>query len=182
MEVKGFNSLEEMHEYMAQQTDLANENLHPVQVDLRNDVTAPRFWVRPSPEEGCLIFGHAYSFTELCDVESAFVNPQDEESIDEFRWTIRAMRENRQRGFLTGRMYSIFMPEGDPHDNHVAEVFPISTEAFEEAKAAGWKAVHITLFDLDLMGEAAARQAGWTPTLVRELQALQNLIDQTREV
>jgi hypothetical protein len=192
--VESFDSFEEMRRVMGEREDSANASLLPIQVDLRDDVDNTRYWVRPYPEGGFLIFGEAWSFKEYCDVSASYVDdvptttpegihPSGDdwasyhESLSESVYEIRTSVESRQRGYLRGQAYSVVEPKGEGGSTHVASVMPISKEAFEEARSSGWKAVHVDPLHLDLMGEEAARKGGWTPTLIKELHELERLMN-----
>lgn len=188
MGVESFGSFEEMQQFMAEREDEANADLRDVQIELRDDTEHTRYWVRPFPEGECLIFGEAWSFKQSCDVSASYVEDVPaahgdklpsvndwadyRESLAEAVYEIRTHVSTRERGYLRGKAYSILEPEGEYGDTHVASIMPISEQAFLEAKAAGWRAVQVTPFTLDLIGEEAARKGGWTPTLIKELEAL----------
>jgi len=187
--VISFDSFDEMQAIMSQNEDAANEGLRPEQIELRDDVDNTRYWVRAYEPAQCLIFGEAWSFKQFCDVSASFADDIPSEvdgnipttqdwadydfSIYESVSEIRTVTDSRKRGYLRGTAYSVVTPNGEGGSTHVSNVFPISKEAFEEARASGWRAVDVTPFDLDLMGEDAARKGGWTPTLIRELQTIQ---------
>lgn len=192
--VESFSSWEEMQRVLGEREDQANAGLLPAQIELRDDTENTRYWVRPYPQANCLIFGEAWSFNQFCDVSSKYVDdlpmvngqPMFEagaevwasyrESLSESVYEIRAVAESRTRGYLRGIAYSIIEPDGEHGSTHVSNVYPISKEAFEEARASGWRAVDVDRFDLALMGEEAARKGGWTPTLVAEMRAIDKVV------
>jgi hypothetical protein len=182
MTVQAFDSFDDMQKAMSEAEDRANASLRPAQIALRDDLDNAHYWVSPAPD--CLAFGWTYSFKEMCEASAKYVPdiPADDasaivkadyaEGLDEARYEIVVAIDSRKRGYLRGVTYTIYDPKGDYHDAHVASVMPISKEAFEEARAAGWRAVDVPPLDLLLMGEEAARKGGWTPTLVKELRAI----------
>lgn len=186
--VESFGSWEEMQRVMGEREDQANAGLNATQIELRDDVENTRYWIRPFPPENCYIFGVAWSFKESCDVSASYCSnvptdtatlPERDEynmSVSEAVYEIRSYAESRQRGYMRGIAYSILEPDGEYGSTHVSNVMPISEKAFEEGKAAGWKAVQVDAFLLDLIGEEAARKANWTPTLIAEINAFKDLI------
>ena len=106
-----FNTWEEHDAITDHFEKAANARLTPEQIELRDDFEHHRYWAMPA--DGFLVFGS--------------VPPEP------------TMTENRARGYLTNRAYSIVEPHGDPHDAHVYEVTPISEMAFAEAQNAAWK-------------------------------------------
>lgn len=155
-EFKSFDNFEQMQEYMAKAEEEANNALHPVQIELRDDVEHTRYWCRPYAELGILIFGEAWSVSQIRAKEDAHITDRK--------------TEVRARGYLFGYAYSVVEPDGEVGDTHVANVFPISEAAFEEARAHGWKAVKADrLAELMVPAEVLAKQT--TPTLNAELAA-----------
>lgn len=145
MTVEQFESFDDMARVMGEREDSANASLLDIQQDLRDDTEHTRYWIRPFPQAGVIIFGETYSFRDLCDSVVKYVpdlEANDEsydEMLDEVVWEVRASTESRQRGYLFGRAYSMLEPEGELGSTHVASVAPISREAFEEARTAGWR-------------------------------------------
>lgn len=119
--VQGFDSLEEMFAAMGAAEEVANADLLPGQVRLREDTGTTRYWAQPLPEQDEVVFGEVYTLARVQSEDPGF-DPA----------------ENRSRGYLTGRFYSAFEPDGDPHDTHVSQVVPISAEVFAEARRLGW--------------------------------------------
>lgn len=155
-EPMGFDSLEEMFAFMQAQEAEANEHLRPEQAEIRDDWAHDRWWVRPYPEAGCLIFGEAWSRER--------VEAREPEAASH-------LREMRERGYLFGMAYSVLEPDGEPGDTHVANLMPISEQAFNEAKTHGWQAIAPDpLAELMVPAEVLAERT--TPTLVAELRAI----------
>lgn len=101
------------------------------------------------------------------------------EALSEAVYSIRATAESRVRGYLFGEAWSAPFPEGELGDTHVANAWPISREAFEEARAAGWRAVHVE-GPAGRVLDATARLVGGTPLLVRELEVLDEAMREAR--
>lgn len=176
MTVRSFDSFDDMLEAMQEGTRQANIGLNERQQDLRDDYEHTRYWVSPNHEEQILAFGVVFSAAEARDRSIATMPPGlvdlDSEDLDEVLYEIDMYQQNRAAGYLFGEQFSIYIPDGELMDTHVSVVMPISKEAFEEARAAGWRAVVVPSFDLALMGPEAARKGGWTPTLVEEMHEI----------
>lgn len=174
MSVQAFDSFEEAQQAMADNEARANANLHPLQIALRDDIDTPRYFAGVAPD--CLFFGHAYSRKEVYEAAAKYVSEigadDYEESLDEALYEIAVSQETRPRGYLRGRHFTVYDPQGDYHDVHVVEAWPISEQAFLEAKAAGWKAMYVPWASSD----EQAREVGGTPTLLRELKALNEVM------
>lgn len=155
-----FDSFEEMQEFMATSEATANEALVPAQIELRDDVEHTRWFCRPYPQLGILIFGEVMSAETLQAKEPEV-------------W--RDLLETRKRGYLFGWCYSEVEPSGEPGDTHVAHVMPISQAAFEEAKAHGWKAVRPDRL-VELMVPADVLAEKTTPILIAELAEAERLM------
>lgn len=120
--VQSFDNLDEMTAYMAAQEDMANGQLSPGQIALRDDVETTRYWVRAIPDWDLVIYGKADT---VADVRASGV---DFDPVD-----------NRERGYLTGTAYSAAVSDrGESGDTHVAEVIPISAATFALAQEHGF--------------------------------------------
>lgn len=119
--VQSFDNLDEMTAYMAAQEDMANGQLSPGQIALRDDVETTRYWVRAIPDWDLVIYGKADT---VADVRASGV---DFDPVD-----------NRERGYLTGTAYSASEPEGEYGDTHVFDVIPITDMVFRLAQGLGW--------------------------------------------
>lgn len=118
---KGFESFDEMQQWMARQTELANDNLHPVQREL----TWGSYWVNFALlSDRIVVFGRVDPLPEADDVETLAENQRIEAELE--------------RGYMFGRAYSMMSPEGELGDTHRFSVWPIEARLFEMAKAAQW--------------------------------------------
>jgi hypothetical protein len=118
--VQAFGSMDEMMAAMAASEDAANGRLLPGQIRLRDDVTHTRHWAQVIVDWDVIVYG---------------VTPPIDSFDDEPGFDIK---DNRERGYLTGVAYSVGEPDGEIGDTHVSQVVPIQIETFEIAKAAGW--------------------------------------------
>lgn len=147
--VESFGSAEEMFAAMTEREAAANEGLLPNQIALRDDVEHTRVWLRLLPDgAGVLpIFGWSWSLREASGRERSYYEPKtdnpdvaiaDEFGAAEFASIVEGLRERRTRGYLYGECFSVVEPDGELGDTHVSSVWPLTEEAFAEAKAHGW--------------------------------------------
>lgn len=144
MTVKGFDSLDAMFEYMAEQERLANERMTDSQ---RYGLKPGSYWVSPGPD-GLLIFGHAYDAAEYVNSELD-ATPEDE-SIEYYGSRVAhgdflrgQFFEDWHRGYMFGRAYSVWESDGELGSTHKANAYPIPASWFELARNAGWRAEFI---------------------------------------
>jgi len=119
--VQSFDNLDDMMAAMAANEDMANAQLTPGQIALRDDTGHTRYWVRAIPDWDLVIYGEADTILTLKAAGVGF-DPVD----------------NRERGYLTGRGYSAHEPTGEYGDTHVFDVIPISDTVFRLAKTLEW--------------------------------------------
>lgn len=168
MHVQSFDTFEEMQASMAAAEEAANARILPQQAALRDDDTDTRYWVRPC-EEGFLIFGVAPTYEALCEEEAKYSDLDTEEGQAEYEYSCQSLKPRRARGYLTGVAFSVVEPTGEQGDTHVSQVCPISEQAFNEGKAAGWRMVAPDAL-LALTGDldALTKAGKITPTLIDE--------------
>jgi hypothetical protein len=118
--VEGFDSLDAMFAAMAASEDIANASLTPGQVRLRDDVENTRYWARPMPDWDLILYGVAQPSHVVARSASFDV------------------KDNRERGYLTGTVYSGDDGYGEYGDTHVSEVVPIPPSLWALAQAAEW--------------------------------------------
>jgi hypothetical protein len=176
---RSYRSFDEMVEDMHQAEERANAQLHPEQIALRDAVDETRYWVSPDREAGVLIFGEAWSKRQNYESAARWApdypltpGPQADaehlEELDEPVSVIRTYDDARTRGYLFGTAYSVVEPEGELGSTHVYNAWPISKEAFEEARAHGWQAITVPQH----LQDAPGLRKSWTPTLVQELEEI----------
>lgn len=169
MHVESFDSIEEGYASMGRAEDSANEGLLPPQVALRDDDQNTRHFVVSLPD--CLGFGVATSLPDLLAKVTANADPDDPDDVAEVEYETEMYRGIRPRGYLTGTVHTIYGEEYG--DTHVSQVIPISEEAFEEARRAGWKAAAMdglltVMLDPDQVADLV-QQGKITPTLIEEI-------------
>ena len=119
--VESFDSMDEAMAAMAAHEDMANAQLTPGQIALRDDKDHTRHWVRAIPDWDLVIYGEADTILVLTAAGVGF-DPVD----------------NRERGYLTGTGYSAHQPEGEYGDTHVFDVIPITDTVFRLAQTLEW--------------------------------------------
>ena len=117
-DIRVFDSMEEMHEWMARQTEAANDNLHPVQRDL----TWGSYWVRFVDVRARIV-----EFGRVLTHEEAAERWGEEPGLD----------ENMERGYLYSEAHSLM--GSDIGDTHRWNAWPIEERLFEAAKAVDWQ-------------------------------------------
>ena len=130
MTVFGFNSFEEAMEWERKQQEAVEAALAPEQRAINWGDKFMRVWEDPyggaaDPGEGhfLAIFGDIYTFEALAQIEE----PDTMETL-----------KRMETRFLFAECYSVVEPEGEPGSVNRWDMWPISTQEFERAKAAGW--------------------------------------------
>jgi hypothetical protein len=80
------------------------------------------------------IFGHIFSHEELVAEVTEPGKAPDEEALYE----LRMHQASYDRGYRYGRWYSQVVPEGEYGSAHVAALWEITVEDFNQARALGW--------------------------------------------
>ncbi len=150
MEIYEFDDLEEALALMRQRTAEANLGLWPKQREITYGSTV----VRPM-DGGFLVFGEVWTQEEFEANEAAYYDLSKPEDALEYAAVCRDQAEMHEQGYMLGRWYSTVEPTGEIGSAHRATCWPISREAFEEARAMTW------------IGSAA-----WTPTLWAEMNEM----------
>jgi hypothetical protein len=145
---KEFNSLDEMFEYMEDQTVKANAGLAPAQCDL----TWGSYFVNFQPADDLVIFGRVFTADEARENE---IKAGASEAEADF--SSATLADSLTRGYLFGRAYSVWEPGGELGSTHRASAWPISRELFEAAQAVKWvpgELDHESLVQLDAAWQA----------------------------
>lgn len=120
---QSFDSFDAMMDAMAEAEQAANDKLFAAQIALRDDIEQPRYWYRWADEIDLHIFGEAYSREQQHESDEATE-----------RWV-----DVRKRGYLYGKAFSVYEPDGELGDTHAATVLPITKAQFELARTQEWK-------------------------------------------
>ncbi len=121
--IKGFDSFEEMQEYMEESMAAADARVTPRQAE----VGPGDHWFSPAPEFGCVVFGQVYTREELV----AGMDPEeaaDEEFVDGYL----------SGNMLFGRAFSVIEPQGELGSTHRSAVWPMTPAQFAEAMSVDW--------------------------------------------
>lgn len=132
--IRSYDSLEAMWDDMSRAEEAAMRSLHPVQRELLGQ--REFYWIRPYPEMQMFIFGH-HNLDDWIALEKS-LTPEDEMHGFE-PWREQCEDKNLVRGYKSGRCFSPIEPDGEIGDTHVATMWPISKEGFEQAREMGWQ-------------------------------------------
>jgi len=137
-EFMAFNSIEDAYDFMRRGDEFGNRNLHPAQ----QAITWGDYWVRfYDVANRLIIFGYGYTYDEFVAAESegmdAITDPEERmEREEELRYSIASVRDSHERGYMFGWAWS--KGERDLGSTHRFNMWPISKELFEAAKAVDW--------------------------------------------
>jgi hypothetical protein len=135
-QIVGFDSIQDAFDYMRKSETAANAGLHEKQKALTWGQYWVRFWDVASKT---LIFGKVMTVEEFAQAEAeAAAASKDPMALGEMEHEVAALRQRHGRGYLFGYCWSTIEPNGELGDTHQANVWPISEELFEAAKAANW--------------------------------------------
>jgi hypothetical protein len=123
---------------MQRDTERANAHLALQQAAL----TWGSYWVRFS-SDAPPVFGYVPTLAEVEAAEvRAMPTPSDPEHAREqgieVEYTMEQVRESHERGFLYGRAYSTWCPDGEHGSTHRSSAWPISESLFDAARESGW--------------------------------------------
>lgn len=142
--VQGFESMEEMFAYQAEQEARATAETLPEQwlIDRGSYVFRA--------VEGLAIWGHIFTRDEFLGDEKG-----DEELLAEWE----DLEDAYTRGYRYGKYYSVVEPTGEYGSAHVVTLWAITKQDFEQARMAGWKVPTGLIMKIGQeIGEARARQ------------------------
>lgn len=127
-EVRGFESTEEMFDWMRRQEAAANQQVTPEQAEIGFDA----YWMRPFDD--FIIFGHIPT-PEAIEASERSLGATEEE-LD---YTMEAIKEAHDRGYRYGQAYSEVEPEGEWGSTHISTMVQITKDQFEAAKGHQWE-------------------------------------------
>lgn len=143
---QSFDSMEEMLEFMAKAEAEANQML----LDEQRGIGYGDYWCRPVPEQGVFVFGR--------------VMPEEEAYDGEDAGSIAMLRDSYSRGYRFGTAYSILGPEGELGSTHIANMWPITEEDFNDAAAQRWRPTSRFVERIFTEANDAARAQGKMPS------------------
>lgn len=123
----GFNSLEEIINYMARQEVESNAEA----LDYQQEIQRGTYVVRIMRD--LVIWGYLMTEEEITDGYGT-----DPESLEELRYELEAMRDSFSRGYRYGKYFSEVEPDGEYGSAHVVTLWPITKADFEIAQRNGW--------------------------------------------
>jgi hypothetical protein len=127
----GFDSMDEMQAYLETAEREAFARINPVQRWVMHATDETVYWVRSW--EHILIFGEAWTAQQMIDSETE--HGADE---DEAKHSAQHILDQRRRGYLFGKAWSVIEPRGELGTTHVSEVVPIPFALFEYARRNDW--------------------------------------------
>jgi len=136
-----FDSFDEMMEFMRRNEQAAQARTLPAQQAIADGEEHWYYRRADSPWTGgdVDIFGHIPSIADsIAKERSYYGDPMDDQERAEFSGVRHGMQDRLSRGYVFGNHFSVVEPNGELGSVHVSSLIPISKEAFEEARAAGW--------------------------------------------
>jgi len=134
MEFREFDNIEDMLADMRLAENQANQGLAPEQ----EGVGYGDYWVRFLPDR-LVIFGRVMPKDEFINSERALADPDDAEFAEmELAGIIDHHEQSYARGYRFGWCFSTVEPTGEPGSTHIANVWPIDKELYDQAEAVGW--------------------------------------------
>jgi hypothetical protein len=140
----GYKDIDEMFAHMAAAEKTAMERVLPEQRAMIDSSQEQWFLnLSVNPEE-LAIFGEAWSLRRARkeELESYHVQSVDElgeEDRHAFHSSCKMMADSRRRGYIFGRAYSEIEPRGELGSTHVADMWPLTEAAFNEAREQDWR-------------------------------------------
>jgi len=131
--VMGFESLEEMQEYMDSREREANENTMPKQWE----ITWGSYVIKVVPPD-LIIWGYVFTEEEFLadEIGEDLGNPQVEAEV---MASLEQLKGRYERGYRYGRYYSVITPKGEYGDAHVSELWEITEADYVFAMANKWE-------------------------------------------
>ena len=134
MVFREFGSMEEAFAAMAEAEASANQHLAPEQ----EGVGYGDYWVRFLPDR-LVIFSRVMTRAEFIESETALADPDDPYAEVELGGIVNHHDDSYARGYRFGWCFSTIEPTGEPGSTHIANLWPIEQEVFDQAKAVGWE-------------------------------------------
>lgn len=149
--VVGFDSADEMFQYMADQEEKAMLDTLPEQWQIKNGDRVFR-----QVEGGLSIWGQIFTWDEfLADNTPAGKKP-DEEILQE----LEDLKNAHDRGYRYGRWFSEVEPDGEYGSAHVVSLWRISHSDFEIARRNEWQLYPALAYQIETEVQAARTREG----------------------
>lgn len=126
--IQGFDSTEEMIEYVKEQERQSNADALPEQFAINWGDRVIRV------VDDLAIWGHIYTWDEFLKDNTEAGQQSDEEILLE----LEGLKDAHLRGYRYGRWYSEVEPDGEYGSAHVVSLWPITWSDFEVARRNEW--------------------------------------------
>lgn len=126
-----FDSFDDMQRFLQAQEEIANNNIHPKQLE----TTWGSYWVRALEDSGLLIWGRVWTMEEIMQSEEESADPDYDPDPEHVK---QHYEEMDRRGYRFGEAASVLCPEGELGSTHISVMWPITQEEYEKAREAGW--------------------------------------------
>jgi len=132
--IRGFDSFEDAMAFMETNRMEMSESALPEQWALADGNTHYYLSIQPSVLDGqpTIIMGEIFSQETWDELEGKYYNMDNEEEATEFGWSRERVIENRKRGLVYVKAFSIIEPQGEYGTTHIAACAPATKEAFDE--------------------------------------------------
>ena len=144
VEIRGFNSFDEMYEYMQANRKKANEGLAAAQRLIDYGDYWVRFW------QQVVIFGYIDPLEKVRDDEVAAGADLGEAEV-----FVTMVMEAHNDGSMWGTAYSTIEPDGELGYTHRISMWPIDKRLFDAARQVGWVIEDLPEWAQVLLQEAA---------------------------
>lgn len=142
MNVRSYGSFDEMMSDMAAAEAEANEKVTDIQRQITWGSKAMALVYHGTTY--IPIFGSVYSKQHLWDSERKYYpEKMSDEQDEEFSEILSNIEDAHERGYRYGDWFSILEPAGEIGSHHIVNLYPITDEDFEVAKASGWESLPI---------------------------------------
>ena len=133
----GFDSIEEMNEYLDQQEKKSREAAENL-TEKQKEITWGSYVIKMATED-LVVFGHVFTEEEFIADEALNPSSEYEPGKDEvLDLELEQLRKSHQLGRRYGQYFSRVLPGGEYGSSHVAALWPISKQDFVVAMASGW--------------------------------------------
>lgn len=178
MEVRSFDSDEEMWAYMEAAHQAAMDAITPHQRRLMDG--RGFFWFRHYPEvqQGFSIWGERWSLEKFVEVyEARAVKAEaegDPDTAEEWRTSYREEPEKISRGYFFGMAYSEIEPEGELGSTHASVMIEVSRETYEKAREHNWSLTEM-IADPTSFEDGVITVRRWNDNLMSQVKQLEAL-------
>jgi hypothetical protein len=134
--ILGFESLEEMIEYQAQQEAELAQRMAGGLPDEQEGISYGSYALRlvPTGDKPLVIFGRVAPLKEFAVSEL-----EHGADLDELVFTLTRLRDLHERGYRYGTWYSTVCPDGEVGDAHVTTLWPITEADYQHALNNRWE-------------------------------------------